>query len=374
MNPLRWTLVVLLSASAWAINCPETPSPNDQARVIGDFDVGTVLVARLTTKIDSADLIAHPNRPHAITAKIDYELVCGSHKVLPKGSHLTGAIALFNRQRSVATTPSAVGVRIRFDDIRLGGWTYLGKTTGFTVDARPIGVAAPGAPNFSVESVGVSGFPGLTLTAGDSAAILLAENVQLPKGTRLVLRVFATPKRTATDLGCPLSPATGFAPGVRLRAKLLTTLDPHKTKTHDVVKAITTETLTCNGEVVVPEGARIQGHVTVIGTGDAQRDPVLRVVFEQISWRGHEMRFTGNLQAVGDYGYPGDCTREDCSPSSTCSRSCSSDYPGHDVGPRSHGIEFTLISLDEDASELTFHWKDATLWNNPIVIRVVSVP
>src|SRR5262249_33525579 len=77
----------------------------------------------------------------------------------------------------------------------------------------------------------------------------------------------ATSSQTNPQTAQPNQPAAtsgqiGFAPGTVLLAELTKSIDAKKAKQGDPVDAKTAIDLTRNGQVVVPKGAKLVGHVT----------------------------------------------------------------------------------------------------------------
>jgi hypothetical protein len=142
---------LLLATTAAAAPCPDRVSSAARASVVGDFDSGTFLTAKLVNNVTahsawyrSFGFVPIPK----VVARIDYDVVCNGKTVIPKGSKLIG-LSLDGNLRD-STHPKS-SVRVLFTTLQISGQ----RTKQFW--GRLAAVAAPQAPPLDVTSVGVSG-------------------------------------------------------------------------------------------------------------------------------------------------------------------------------------------------------------------------
>jgi hypothetical protein len=106
----------------------------------------------------------------------------------------------------------------------------------------------------------------------------------------------ATPAPSARDASGPI----GFAPGTVLLAELTKSIDAKKAKQGDPVEAKTAIDLTKNGQVVVPKGAKLVGHVNdAKAKQKGESDSSLTLAFdEMITKDGQHVAMPAVVQAI----------------------------------------------------------------------------
>jgi len=115
-----------------------------------------------------------------------------------------------------------------------------------------------------------------------SLALMLLESVFL---------VQATPARAATKI----------MPGTTIPAELTKGLDAKKVKAGDKIEAKTSVDLLSGGEVIIPKGSKITGHISdVKARSKDSKDSMIRIVFDQLSTKdGGELAIQAAIQAIG---------------------------------------------------------------------------
>lgn len=95
-------------------------------------------------------------------------------------------------------------------------------------------------------------------------------------------------------------PVMKFAPGTVVPAELTKTVDAKKAKVGDAVQAKLIVDLTANGQVALPAGAKVLGHVTVAQPRDkSQSESKLGILFDKVVAKGgQEMPLNASIQAV----------------------------------------------------------------------------
>ena len=106
----------------------------------------------------------------------------------------------------------------------------------------------------------------------------------------------ATPAPSTTNAAGPI----GFAPGTVLLAELTKSIDAKKAKQGDSVEAKTAIDLTKGGQVVVPKGAKLVGHVTdAKAKQKGETDSTLSLAFdEMITKDGQHVPMPAVVQAI----------------------------------------------------------------------------
>jgi hypothetical protein len=207
---------LLLTTAVKAGTCPDPATSAQHALVVGTFDSGTLLTARLVSKVS-----AQPPWYHSIgfvptakvIARIDYDLVCNGQTVIPKGSELAGMVIEGNLRDS--THPSSK-MRILFDKLQLRG-----PRAGY-IEGRIVAVAASNAPP-DVTSIGVSGLSGLVLNTDDGTlASSVERNVSLPEDTQIVVLIDNPPpaQKFSVDALTGCTAGAALAPGMNLMVRL----------------------------------------------------------------------------------------------------------------------------------------------------------
>jgi hypothetical protein len=93
---------------------------------------------------------------------------------------------------------------------------------------------------------------------------------------------------------------TKFSPGSVLPIELSKTVDAKKVRTGDPVQAKIPHDLSSNGRVVIPQDAKVLGHVAEVKPSDHDsKDSRLGIVFDKIALKdGSEIPLTAEIQAV----------------------------------------------------------------------------
>lgn len=95
-------------------------------------------------------------------------------------------------------------------------------------------------------------------------------------------------------------PAAGLPSGTVVNAQLNSSVDSKKAKAGDKVEAHTTEAIKYGGKIIVPQGAKLEGHVieaTARSKGD--QESILGIQFDKaIPKKGEEIPLTVAIQAV----------------------------------------------------------------------------
>jgi hypothetical protein len=100
------------------------------------------------------------------------------------------------------------------------------------------------------------------------------------------------------------APASGvpskISPGSLLPVELAKTVDAKKAKSGDPVMAKIPHDLSANGKVVIPQDAKVIGHVAEVKSSDHDsKDSMLGIVFDKISMKdGAEIPLSAEIQAV----------------------------------------------------------------------------
>ena len=94
--------------------------------------------------------------------------------------------------------------------------------------------------------------------------------------------------------------ATAVPPGTIIPAELAKSLDAKKAKPGSEVVAKTTQDLTANGQVIIPRGSKIIGHVTEAqARSKEQEQSTLGIAFDRIEKKGGgQMSLAAAIQAV----------------------------------------------------------------------------
>lgn len=94
--------------------------------------------------------------------------------------------------------------------------------------------------------------------------------------------------------------ATAVPPGTIILAELAKSLDAKKAKPGSEVVAKTTQDLTANGQVIIPRGSKVVGHVTEAqARSKEQEQSTLGIAFDRIEKKGGgQMSLAAAIQAV----------------------------------------------------------------------------
>ena len=99
----------------------------------------------------------------------------------------------------------------------------------------------------------------------------------------------------------PARAATKITPGTIIPAELTKGLDVKKVKAGDKIEAKTSVDLLSDGEVIIPKGSRISGHISdVKARSKDSKDSMVGIVFDQLSTKdGGELAIQAAIQAIG---------------------------------------------------------------------------
>jgi hypothetical protein len=112
--------------------------------------------------------------------------------------------------------------------------------------------------------------------------------------------------------------SASLASGTAMQATLTHPVDSKKNKPGDTVGAKTTEAVTSNGQVVIPKGSRLLGHVTEArqhekkGKSKQGQDSALGIAWDKaILKSGQEVPLNASIQALGSVQGQGSSTTHD---------------------------------------------------------------
>jgi hypothetical protein len=99
----------------------------------------------------------------------------------------------------------------------------------------------------------------------------------------------------------PAHAATKITPGTTIPAELTKGLDVKKVKAGDKIEAKTSVDLLSDGEVIIPKGSKITGHISdVKARSKDSKDSMVGIVFDQLSTKdGGELAIQAAIQAIG---------------------------------------------------------------------------
>jgi hypothetical protein len=99
----------------------------------------------------------------------------------------------------------------------------------------------------------------------------------------------------------PVQAATKILPGTIISAQLSKTVDVKKVKAGDKIEAKTAVDLLSDGEVVIPKGSKITGHISdVKARSKDSKESMVGIVFDQLSTKdGGELAIQAAIQAIG---------------------------------------------------------------------------
>jgi hypothetical protein len=99
----------------------------------------------------------------------------------------------------------------------------------------------------------------------------------------------------------PARAATKIMPGTVIPVELAKTLDAKKAKAGDKVEAKIVVDLLHDGEVVIPKGAKVTGHISdAKASSKDSKDSMVGIVFDQLSTKdGGELAIQTAIQAIG---------------------------------------------------------------------------
>jgi hypothetical protein len=99
----------------------------------------------------------------------------------------------------------------------------------------------------------------------------------------------------------PAQAATKITPGTIIAAELSKTVDVKKVKAGDKIEAKTAVDLLSDGQVIIPKGSKITGHISdaKVRSKDS-KDSAVGIVFDQLSTKdGGELTIQVAIQAIG---------------------------------------------------------------------------
>ncbi len=99
----------------------------------------------------------------------------------------------------------------------------------------------------------------------------------------------------------PVQAATRITPGTIIPAELSKSVDAKKAKAGDKIEAKTVVDLLSNGQVLIPKGSKILGHVTDSkARSKDSKDSMVGIVFDSLSLKdGSELTIQAVVQAIG---------------------------------------------------------------------------
>ena len=100
--------------------------------------------------------------------------------------------------------------------------------------------------------------------------------------------------------GAPTGATPKVARGPTLRAELTKSIDAKKARVGDEVIAKTLDDLLSNGQVVVPRGSKISGHVVEVKPRQGDQGSLLGIKLETMTTRdGSQLPLNATIQAIG---------------------------------------------------------------------------
>ena len=99
----------------------------------------------------------------------------------------------------------------------------------------------------------------------------------------------------------PAKAATKITPGTIISAELSKTVDVKKVKVGDKIEAKTAVDLLSDGQVIIPKGSKITGHISdAKARSKDSKDSMVGIVFDQLSGKdGGELTIQVAIQAIG---------------------------------------------------------------------------
>jgi hypothetical protein len=115
------------------------------------------------------------------------------------------------------------------------------------------------------------------------------------------LQTNPSPSQNTQSSGEAAGGSQQMAPGTVIPAELAKSVDAKKAKTGDQVVAKTSQDLLSNGQVVIPRGAKIVGHVTQAKAREkGESESTLGIAFDKLVMKdGKELPMNASIQAVG---------------------------------------------------------------------------
>src|SRR2546425_6184037 len=110
----------------------------------------------------------------------------------------------------------------------------------------------------------------------------------------------ATASQNASASTAQATDSGQIAAGTTIRAEVAKSVDAKKAKQGDEVVAKTTEDVKSNGQVVIPKGSKIVGHVTEVkARGKGESDSAVGIAFDRATLKdGREMPLSASIQAI----------------------------------------------------------------------------
>jgi uncharacterized membrane protein YgcG len=101
--------------------------------------------------------------------------------------------------------------------------------------------------------------------------------------------------------GTPSRAATKIMPGTIIPVELAKTLDAKKVKAGDKIEAKIVVDLLSDGQVIIPKGAKITGHISdAKARSKDSKDSMIGIVFDQLSTKdGGDLAIQAAIQAIG---------------------------------------------------------------------------
>jgi hypothetical protein len=98
----------------------------------------------------------------------------------------------------------------------------------------------------------------------------------------------------------PAHAATKITPGTIVPAELTKGLDAKKIKVSDKIEARTSVDLISDGQIIIPKGSKITGHISdVKAPSKGSKDSLVGIAFDQLSTKDGDLAIQATIQAIG---------------------------------------------------------------------------
>ena len=138
------------------------------------------------------------------------------------------------------------------------------------------------------------------LTTTAALLLLLTSNVYGENGNRFALLTAQDANQSQSTPMASGSAANPIAPGTIIPAELAKTLDAKKAKLNDEVVAKVAEDLLAHGQIIIPRGSKIVGHVTEVKShSKTEPQSTIGIVFDRLLLKdGRTMPLQVTVQAI----------------------------------------------------------------------------
>jgi hypothetical protein len=163
----------------------------------------------------------------------------------------------------------------------------------------------------------------------------------------LALIVFAAASSAVSQAQvAPPQSSSGVAPGTLISAELSKPVDGKKAKVGEKVEAKVVEDVVSNGQVVVPKGSKMIGHVADAKAKNRDsKGSAVGIVFDTLSMKGREVTIQASIQAIGAPQTPVNYSNRtgfpigaQTGPPPTGGWGQPQDRPGPVLDPATHGV------------------------------------